>query len=90
MNKTLLDNIVNEISELLVKKNADYGNSYFELRDEFGQAAFVIRLADKVARLKNLLKNNRQIEDEKEIDTIKDIVGYCLLELCYRRYTKRE
>lgn len=80
-----LNSISGEIINLLIKKNRDYGNSYFKLREEFGRVAFVVRLADKIERLKTLLKNKPQVMDEREEDTIKDIIGYCLLELYFRQ-----
>jgi hypothetical protein len=40
----LLSEIAFEVQELLLKKNKDYGNSYFELRKEFGEIAFIVRL----------------------------------------------
>lgn len=80
-----LNSISGEIINLLIKKNRDYGNSYFKLREEFGRVAFVVRLADKIERLKTLLKNEPQVMDEREEDTIKDIIGYCLLELYFRQ-----
>lgn len=85
LNKNLLAQICNESLELLVKKNADYGSSYFDLRREFGKVAFLIRLSDKVSRLKNLAKKEATEINETEEDTIKDIIGYCILELYYRR-----
>ncbi len=42
---------------------------------------------DKVSRLKTLVKQNAQVEETIE-DTIKDILGYCLLELYYRKKYK--
>jgi len=89
LDKKLLDDIVKDVVSLLIRKNKDYGNSYFTLREEFGTVAFIIRLVDKTERLKCLSKSEPQVKEEKEEDTIKDIVGYCLLELYYRK-TKQE
>lgn len=81
-----LREIAEDIIRTVVKKNADYGNSYFELREEFGRVAFVIRLVDKVSRLKTLTGREPEVVEESELDTIRDIVGYCLLELLYRKH----
>jgi len=72
------------IAAILAKKNADYGNSYHRLRDEYGSTAFHIRLADKFNRLRQVDTQAALVADESAIDTIKDIVGYCALELLYR------
>lgn len=85
LRKDLLNEIIHSVQELLIKKNADYGNSYFELRDEFGKVAFLVRIADKIGRLKTLARLSAQVNESEE-DTIKDIIGYCLLELYYRTY----
>jgi hypothetical protein len=77
-----------EVVQLLMRKNNDYGSSYFELRDEYGYVAFLVRLADKFARLKHLAENKPAFEDESVEDTLKDIVGYCLLELYYQNFVK--
>lgn len=84
LKREILSAIASEVQTLLLKKNADYGNSYFELREEFGEIAFIVRLVDKVARLKTLMKQDARVEESKE-DTIKDIIGYCLLELYFRK-----
>jgi len=73
------------IAALLVKKNKDYGNSYAKLRDGYGTVAFHIRLADKLSRLKQVDGNGTLVLDESAIDTIRDIIGYCALELVYRK-----
>lgn len=73
------------IAALLAKKNRDYGNSYAVLRDEYGTVAFHIRLADKLSRLKQVDGNGTLVLDESAIDTIRDIIGYCALELVYRK-----
>jgi hypothetical protein len=75
--------IVAPILALLEKKNADYGRSYDKLRAEHGQISFVIRLGDKYNRIKQLTSNDVKVKDESIQDTIKDIIGYCILELAY-------
>ncbi len=52
IDKNLLNEITTEIQNLLLKKNADYGDSYFETRKEFGEVVFIIRLMDKVSWIK--------------------------------------
>ena len=75
--------VVTEIVALLEKKNNDYGNSATQTYDEYGDVAFFIRISDKINRLKSLTINNKtqEVKDESIEDTIKDIIGYCLLYL---------
>ena len=73
------------VAELLEQKNHDYGRSYDKLREEFGDISFLIRLGDKINRLNTLVKHPAKITTEAVEDTIKDIIGYCTLELCYRK-----
>ena len=83
MNK-IFHRIAEEMAETVSRKNVDYGNSYFRLRSEWGEMSFGARLGDKYYRLTNLLQgHNPQVEESIE-DTIRDIIGYCLLELAYR------
>ena len=75
--------VVNEIVSLLEKKNNDYGNSATQTYEEYGDVAFFIRISDKINRLKSLTINNKtqEVKDESIEDTVKDIIGYCLLYL---------
>ncbi|WP_353684424.1 hypothetical protein V4D30_01140 [Thermodesulfovibrio sp. 3907-1M] len=66
LKREILSAIASEVQTLLLKKNADYGNSYFELREEFGEIAFIVRLVDKVARLKTLMKQDARVEESKK------------------------
>ncbi|TGE33344.1 nucleotide modification associated domain-containing protein [Desulfosporosinus sp. Sb-LF] len=77
--------VLTPIAELLEQKNHDYGRSYDKLREEFGEISFLIRLGDKINRLNTLVEHPAQITTEAVEDTIKDIIGYCTLELCYRK-----
>ncbi|MEM1672634.1 MAG: nucleotide modification associated domain-containing protein [Archaeoglobaceae archaeon] len=86
-----LDQTVNEIREFLAKKMQSYRNSYFETRKEYGSLVFLIRLIDKVNRLKALIDEDMQeFFKESYEDTIKDIIGYCLLELIFEKIQKKE
>ena len=75
--------VVNEIVDLIEKKNNDYGNSATQTYEEYGDIAFFIRISDKINRLKSLTINNKtqEVKDESIEDTVKDIIGYCLLYL---------
>lgn len=75
--------VTNEIVALLEQKNNDYGNSATQTYDEYGDVAFFIRISDKINRLKSLTINNKtqEVKDESIEDTVKDIIGYCLLYL---------
>ena len=73
------------IADLLEQKNHDYGRSYDVLRREYGEISFLIRLSDKINRLKTLACNPGKVTTEAIDDTIKDIIGYCTLELCFRK-----
>ena len=75
--------IADGIVETVLRKNADYGDSYKQLRDEYGPDSFLIRLSDKLNRLKSL-RGKEALVSESTTDTVRDIVGYCLLELAYR------
>ena len=77
--------ILEPVAELLKRKNADYGNSFDNTRREFGPTALLLRLDDKFNRLKTLTKQEAQVNDESIEDTLSDIIGYCTLELRYRR-----
>lgn len=76
--------IATEMADIVSRKNADYGNSYFRLRSEWGPMSFGARLGDKYYRLANLLRGHKPQVNESVEDTIRDIIGYCLLELAYR------
>ncbi|MEM1725265.1 MAG: nucleotide modification associated domain-containing protein [Thermoplasmata archaeon] len=86
-----LDLLLEEIREFLINKMQSYKNSYFETREEYGSLVFLIRLIDKVNRLKALIDEDLQeFFKESYKDTIKDIIGYCLLELIFEKNQKKE
>ena len=78
--------ICKELNDLYARKNADYGDSFAKLRQEYGSPAILIRLEDKLGRLKRLMMGNEQnIKDENIEDTLIDLANYAIMELVERR-----
>lgn len=62
-----------------IKKNMDYGDSFSKSYQEFGLVAPVVRMSDKVERLKSLSKAEAQVKDESIRDTLLDIANYAIM-----------
>lgn len=73
--------IANGLTELYERKNADYGNSFSKTFDEFGMTSTIVRLSDKLERLKTLTKQEAKVKDESIQDTVMDIAVYAMLTL---------
>lgn len=69
----------NELQEIFVKKNTDYGNSFEESLEKHGLIAAIVRMEDKMSRLNTLSKNEALVKDESIIDTLKDLSNYALM-----------
>lgn len=83
--------ILNEMHELYVRKNADYGDSFSQLRKRYPN--FVcMRLFDKLNRLDTLLQPGyqAQVADEKLEDTLMDIANYAVMEILERRKERED
>lgn len=75
-----------ETHELYENKNADYGDSFSQLRKRYPN--FVcMRLFDKLNRLDTIIQPGYEckVSDEKIEDTLMDIANYALMELTERR-----
>ena len=78
-------NICEKMNTTYKAKNADYGDSFAELRQEYPNA-ILIRLTDKLKRLKTLMEGGeQQVKDESIDDTLLDLANYCIMELVERR-----
>lgn len=78
-----------KLTEILLAKNHDYGNSALSLpflKPSVGtEFALLVRMGDKIARLKTLLNNHGGAKvDETIDDTLMDLAGYCVLLLVVR------
>ena len=73
-------NILTEMEELYVKKNADYGDSFGKSFKEYGAMMACIRLEDKLNRFKSLVKNGEcKVKEESLIDTLIDLANYSVM-----------
>ena len=79
-----------ELINTLVRKNQDYGNSVQEQFEEYGLTSILIRLDDKMRRLKHLRTHNPQVAEESLQDTLKDLSGYALLGLMCLQHQEQE
>ena len=74
------DEIVEEMKEIHKKKNADYGNNFHKLFEEWGFITALLRLSDKMERLKNIYKKEEiQVKDESVYDTLIDLANYAVM-----------
>ena len=72
--------IVTALNELYARKNADYGDSFYETFKEEGLAMARIRLSDKLNRFKSLTKSKDQlVSDESILDTLDDLANYAVM-----------
>lgn len=76
-----IDEIYAKIRATLIAKNHDYANSFHYLYKEYGLESVIIRLDDKISRLKTINKKARYVKDERVKDTLMDVVGCSLLAL---------
>ena len=83
--ESLITDIALEVANLVEKKNHDYGNSFDKTVEEYGEVAYFLRIEDKLRRLKSLNKKDAAVVSESVEDTLKDIIGYTLLMINYKR-----
>ena len=77
---------IDHLHETYIAKNHDYGNSFEESILEFGVIAAVVRLNDKINRLKQLVLNYQKkalVTDESIQDTLLDAINYTSMLLMY-------
>ena len=63
INAETMKKVYDENYQTFLKKNADYGSSFEESLNEFGEVSGIVRISDKYRRLVNLprTKTNRGI-----------------------------
>ena len=75
-----MKNLTNEILKIYREKNADYGDSFSKSYKEFGIISPVVRMSDKMERIKQLSKGEDiKVKDESLRDTAIDLANYALM-----------
>lgn len=74
--------IATELARLVISKQKDYGHENILAFGEFG---ILVRVNDKIARLKNL--QDKEVSNEPTEDSWKDMAGYSILAIMLRRGT---
>ena len=82
--------ITTDMTKTYAAKNHDYGNSFEESLDEFGLVASVVRLGDKMNRIKSLIKKEAQVKDESIKDTLLDLATYSIMTLMWLNKVNKE
>lgn len=77
----LFKEITQEMSQVYIDKNKDYGDSFSILYDKFGLESVVIRLYDKLLRLETLSKEEARVKTESIEDTLLDLANYAVMTL---------
>jgi hypothetical protein len=75
-----ISRVYDQLKQLQLSKNADYGDSAFEDVEVFGQVipaknGILARIADKLKRL----ESEKLEVSESKSDTIKDLIGYLVV-----------
>ena len=78
-NAELFHKIITDLEQTYLAKNKDYGNSFEESLNEYGEVAGLVRIGDKLNRAKNLSKNKANVTDESKIDTYLDMAVYNIM-----------
>ena len=85
MLKNEIEKSCNDLKNLLIEKNQKYGNSFLKTADEYGKSVLILRIDDKLNRLKQLILRNEtdDMQGENVQDTLIDIAGYAILAKLY-------
>lgn len=71
--------VTNEMQKLYAEKNRRYGDAFSRRFKEFGMLSAVIRLDDKMERLKYLCQAPQDCGDESVRDTLIDLANYAVM-----------
>lgn len=72
--------ICDYLHDLYDRKNRDYGSSVTDTFNKYGLVSFLVRLEDKLNRVRSLTQNGEaKVLDEKIEDTLMDMANYAML-----------
>lgn len=90
LREEMFKDIVDEMYEIYIAKNSDYGSSVSDTYKDFGLVSFLVRMQDKMNRLKTLNNKESLVKDEKIEDTLLDLANYSILALIELRLDSRK
>ena len=91
INITIHAAICDELKDLYLRKNTDYGDSFHKTFIEEGMAMSRIRLSDKLERFKRLTKSGEQnVKDESVRDTLIDLANYAIMTIVEMERVKND
>ena len=70
--------LVKRLNAVYITKNQDYNDAFGKSFKEWGIIASVIRMSDKMERIKALAKNGNRVKDESMYDSLLDLANYCI------------
>ena len=77
--------VMQELGDLLIKKHRDYGPKNISESPGGPLNGLRVRMHDKLARINNLIDNNRNPENESLEDSFKDMANYAIIGLLVLR-----
>lgn len=88
--EVIFQNYLNKMWDLYSRKNHDYGDSVSKTFDEYGLTSFLVRMDDKINRIKTLNKSNDvRVVGENIEDTLLDLANYAVLALTEIEFRKK-
>lgn len=84
--------ICENLHNIYVAKNSDYGGSVTDTYNRFGMDSFLVRMYDKINRAYTLTRPNKiqEVKDEKIEDTLLDLANYAILAVIELKCNKVE
>ena len=83
------EGVCNSLIRLHKAKDKDYGSSAEATFNEYGLVSYLVRLSDKLNRLKSLTRSGeREVNDESIEDTLQDLAAYAIMAVVSLRNKK--
>lgn len=77
--KSRYECILDKLHSTYVQKNHDYGNSFSELFKDCGMTYAYGHIAEKLSRIKSLMKDEAKVKGESIKDSLYDLANYAIL-----------
>ena len=72
--------ICERLNKVYADKNHDYGNSFGETYEKYGDISALVRISDKMNRIERLVQTGKQkVKDEALEDSILDMANYLIM-----------